>query len=113
MGSSRKACISIRCGVLLSWSREAFSMPGSQVRWSVYRARSSLSSFASLTSIAVGLQLRLPLWGISDIAAPHENVAPDPDVWSGRALQENFVELAESGLASMYPASHDGISVKS
>lgn len=37
----------------------------------------------------------------------------DPDVWSGRALQENFVELAESGLASMYPASHDGISVKS
>jgi hypothetical protein len=28
----------------------------------------------------------------------------DPDVWSGRALQENFVELAVSGLASMYPA---------
>jgi hypothetical protein len=28
----------------------------------------------------------------------------DPNVWSGRALQENFVELAESGLASMYPA---------
>ena len=26
-------------------------------------------------------------------------------VWSGRALQENFVELAVSGLASMYPAS--------
>ena len=39
--------------------------------------------------------------------------AYDPNVWSGRALQENFVELAESGLASMYPASHDGISVKS
>jgi hypothetical protein len=28
----------------------------------------------------------------------------DPDVWSGRALQEVFVELAVSGLASMYPA---------
>ena len=42
-----------------------------------------------------------------------KSVARDPDVWSGRALQENFVELAESGLASMYPASHDGISVKS
>jgi hypothetical protein len=24
-----------------------------------------------------------------------------PNVWSGRALQENFVELAVSGLASM------------
>ena len=29
----------------------------------------------------------------------------DPNVWSGRALQEDFVELAVSGLASMYPAS--------
>ena len=28
----------------------------------------------------------------------------DPNVWSGRALQEVFVELAVSGLASMYPA---------
>jgi hypothetical protein len=27
----------------------------------------------------------------------------DPDVWSGRALQADFVELAVSGLASMYP----------
>ena len=31
--------------------------------------------------------------------------AIDPDVWSGRALQEVFVELAVGGLASMYPAS--------
>jgi hypothetical protein len=30
--------------------------------------------------------------------------ANDPNVWSGRALQEVFVELAVSGLASMYPA---------
>jgi hypothetical protein len=29
----------------------------------------------------------------------------DPNVWSGRALQEVFVELAVSGLASMYPVS--------
>jgi hypothetical protein len=28
----------------------------------------------------------------------------DPNVWSGRASQEVFVELAVSGLASMYPA---------
>jgi hypothetical protein len=27
----------------------------------------------------------------------------DPNVWSGRALQADFVELAVSGLASMYP----------
>ena len=31
-------------------------------------------------------------------------VESDPDVWSGRALQVDFVELAVSGLASMYPA---------
>ena len=31
-------------------------------------------------------------------------VAFDPDVWSGRASQEVFVELVVSGLASMYPA---------
>jgi len=29
----------------------------------------------------------------------------DPNVWSGRALQVDFSELAVSGLASMYPAS--------
>ena len=31
------------------------------------------------------------------------NVAFDPNVWSGRALQESLT-LAVSGLASMYPA---------
>src|SRR5450631_4177389 len=31
--------------------------------------------------------------------------AYDPNVWSGRALQVDFAELAVSGLASMYPAS--------
>ena len=31
--------------------------------------------------------------------------AIDPDVWSGRALQVDFAELAVSGLASMYPVS--------
>jgi hypothetical protein len=29
----------------------------------------------------------------------------DPYVWSGRALQVDFAELAVSGLASMYPVS--------
>jgi hypothetical protein len=33
------------------------------------------------------------------------SVAIDPDVWSGRALQVDFAELAVSGLASMYPVS--------
>ena len=28
----------------------------------------------------------------------------DPNVWSGRASQEHFVDLGDSGLASMYPA---------
>src|SRR6266850_3219128 len=28
----------------------------------------------------------------------------DPNVWSGRALQVDFAELAVGGLASMYPA---------
>ena len=32
-------------------------------------------------------------------------VAIDPNVWSGRALQVDFAELAVSGLASMYPVS--------
>ena len=31
-------------------------------------------------------------------------VVDDPNVWSGRASQEVFVELVVSGLASMYPA---------
>ena len=31
-------------------------------------------------------------------------VEADPNVWSGRASQEAFVELAVRGLASMYPA---------
>ena len=34
----------------------------------------------------------------------------DPDVWSGRALQEDFADLSDVGLASMYPASHWSVS---
>jgi hypothetical protein len=41
--------------------------------------------------------------------APRAPSIHDPNVWSGRALQENFVELAVSGLASMYPASDWGV----
>src|ERR1700722_1245327 len=36
--------------------------------------------------------------------AEAQNVANDPNVWSGRASQVDFVELAVNGLASMYPA---------
>ena len=35
--------------------------------------------------------------------APRAPSIHDPYVWSGRALQENFADLAVSGLASMYP----------
>ena len=44
--------------------------------------------------------------GIESKAEPSgacSKVADDPNVWSGRALQENFGDLAVSGLASMYP----------
>ena len=37
-------------------------------------------------------------------SAGGQNDAIDPDVWTGRALQVDFAELAVSGLASMYPA---------
>jgi hypothetical protein len=33
-----------------------------------------------------------------------------PDVWSGRASQEVFVDLSDVGLASMYPASYWSVS---
>jgi hypothetical protein len=38
------------------------------------------------------------------LAAGEYRLCPDPHVWSGRALQEDFVEWAVSGLASMYQA---------
>src|SRR5437868_7484430 len=41
-------------------------------------------------------------------AAVHESGC-GTDVWSGRALQVDFAELAVSGLASMYPASHSSV----
>jgi len=43
-------------------------------------------------------------WNEADIGPHLASVANDPNVWSGRALQVDFVELAVSGLASMYPA---------
>jgi hypothetical protein len=48
--------------------------------------------------------LRFALSGEADVAASHFDPAFDPNVWSGRASQEDFDELAVSGLASMYPA---------
>jgi hypothetical protein len=51
---------------------------------------------------------RAAIWSLSGVKRTwrgHRNsVTDDPNVWSGRALQENIVELAVSGLASMYPA---------
>src|SRR5580693_1498128 len=56
-------------------------------------------------------------WPISDLPTTMVNVCVrgkalalsisqfDPNVWSGRALQEVFVDLVVSGLASMYPVS--------
>ena len=38
-------------------------------------------------------------------AAVGRNGTHDPHVWSGRAWQEGFVDLAVCGLASMYAAS--------
>jgi hypothetical protein len=45
--------------------------------------------------------------GVSEIAPSNRTCkfdANDPYVWSGRALQVDFAELAVIGLASMYPA---------
>jgi hypothetical protein len=45
---------------------------------------------------------------IADIEGRVARPSPDafdPNVWSGRASQVDFVELVVSGLASMYPAS--------
>ena len=36
-----------------------------------------------------------------------------PSVWTGRALQAENDDLEKFSLALLYPASHDGISVKS
>ena len=47
-----------------------------------------------------------PLSGVNLTSRVHRGIdAIDPDVWSGRALQVDFAELAVSGLASMYPVS--------
>lgn len=48
------------------------------------------------------------VWSLSELERTcrrhHGMDAIDPNVWSGRASQEVFVELVVSGLASMYPA---------
>ena len=42
--------------------------------------------------------------GVADVRRTAANDVIDPDVWSGRALQESSTSSAVSGLASMYPA---------
>jgi hypothetical protein len=49
-------------------------------------------------------QLMYASGGKADLVRTRRDVANDPDVWSGRASQVDFEELAVSGLASMYPA---------
>src|ERR1700721_1546960 len=44
-------------------------------------------------------------WCRQEVTGESGNDAIDPNVWSGRALQEVFVELSVCGLASMYPVS--------
>ena len=44
-----------------------------------------------------------PKSGVNPTCQDSSTDAFDPNVWSGRALQENFADLAVSGLASMYP----------
>jgi hypothetical protein len=58
----------------------------------------TLSHFGALRPCRlIGVNRKWVFYGQSDTI--------DPVVWSGRALQEDFAELAVSGLASMYPAS--------
>ena len=44
-----------------------------------------------------------PKSGVKPTCQDSSTDAFDPNVWSRRALQENFADLAVSGLASMYP----------
>src|SRR5262249_27010790 len=49
--------------------------------------------------------LPCPLPTLFQTSVPSSSTSDsDPYVWSGRASQEIFMELAASGLASMYPA---------
>jgi hypothetical protein len=53
-----------------------------------------------------GAALASPQLVKADVRAFRRHSGFDPNVWSGRALQEGFVDLARMcGLASMYPAS--------
>src|SRR6202790_3322065 len=69
------------------------------------RRSRSISSVFIAPSVADG---RSPMSSMVQMALQsgrsHKD-AIDPDVWSGRALQVDFAELAVSGLASMYPVS--------
>ena len=58
----------------------------------------TLSHFGALRPCRlIGVNRKWVFYGQSDTI--------DPVVWSGHALQEDFAELAVSGLASIYPAS--------
>ena len=56
-------------------------------------------------SPATPIGLRRQPWAVSRRPERSDTSGVDPNVWSGRASQEDFVDLVVSGLASMYPAS--------
>jgi hypothetical protein len=57
------------------------------------------------SSITSHSRFQCPLpWRKRTFKSPTPRSAFDPNVWSGRALQVDFAELAVGGLASMYPA---------
>src|SRR5450759_3420521 len=112
------------CSKLLSWMRLTTPRSSRQGTKSAiddlssgYRACDHAARFSGLS------RSDLVLWHLADIPERPANVrywsnsgqtsalgldlsaAIDPNVWSGRALQVDFAELAVSGLASMYPAS--------
>ena len=73
-------------------------------RWGRLR-RPLFSCTTSPSTPPASLLYQVCYRGYSRLAmdGPHSAI-PDPNVWSGRALQEALVELVAGGLASMYPA---------
>ena len=69
----------------------------------VTHASASTSEFGTFRTCRASLTMSVD-GGKADFALGAPTSEFDPNVWSGRALQVDFAELAVSGLASMYPA---------
>jgi len=94
--------------VMIDYARNSYSH---SERGVMQRCREATSAWPAATN-RKSVRRSLPdnIGGAPSMSRSDRQI--DPLVWSGRVLQENFDELAVSGLASMYPASHDGVSVK-